>query len=216
MKTLRLSLLSLLACAAAFNARAATPAVPQKDAFLFAYFYVNGEDGLHLAWSPDGYKFEMLGGDRSYLRPTVGESKIMRDPCLFRGPDGTFHLVWTTSWDGKTLGYASSKDLLTWSAQKEVPVMVHEPEAQNVWAPEITFDPVKQEYVIFWSTTILGKFRETENTNRRPERNHRIYSVTTKDFETFTPAKLHYDGGFNVIDATLAPTGNEWLMFVKN
>jgi polygalacturonase len=217
MKPFRLCLLSLLACAAsAFTARAATPAAPQKDAYLFAYFYVNGEDGLHLAASDDGYKFELLGGDRSYLRPTVGEQKIMRDPCLFRGPDGTFHLVWTTSWAGKTLGYASSKDLITWSAQKEIPVMAHEAQAQNVWAPEITFDPVKQEYVIFWSTTILGKFRETENTNRRPERNHRIYAVTTKDFETFSPAKLYYDGGFNVIDATLAPNGSEWLMFVKN
>ncbi len=214
MKRIRNLLLSLAACVAALTARAGD--TPADKAYLFAYFYVNGEDGLHLAWSPDGYKFEMLGGDRSYLRPTVGEAKIMRDPCIFRGPDGLFHLVWTTSWEGKTLGYASSKDLLVWSEQKEIPVMAHEEKAQNVWAPEITFDPVNQEYVIFWSTTILGKFRETENTNRRPERNHRIYSVTTKDFETFTPAKLHYDGGFNVIDATLAPNGDEWLMFVKN
>jgi polygalacturonase len=216
MKPLRLFLLSLIACASALSARAATPDAPQKDAYLFAYFYVNGEDGLHLAASTDGYKFEMLGGDRSYLRPVVGDAKIMRDPCLFQGPDGVFHLVWTDAWAGKTLGYASSKDLLTWSEQKEIPVMADEPNAQNVWAPEITFDPIQQEYVIFWSTTILGRFRETENTNRRPERNHRIYSVTTKDFKTFTPARLHYDGGFNVIDATLAPDGDEWLMFVKN
>ncbi|MGC4074214.1 MAG: hypothetical protein QM760_17225, partial [Nibricoccus sp.] len=132
MKLSRL-LFPLLAVAAAVATHAASPAAPQKDAYLFAYFYVNGEDGLHLAASDDGYTFELLGGDRSYLRPTVGESKIMRDPCLFRGPDGTFHLVWTTSWGGKTLGYASSKDLITWSAQKEIPVMAHEPQAQNVW-----------------------------------------------------------------------------------
>jgi hypothetical protein len=70
--------------------------------------------------------------------------------------------------------------------------------------------------LIFWSTTIVGKFKETENSNRGPERNHRIYSTTTKDFVSFSPTRLHYDGGFNVIDATMARNGSSWLMFVKN
>jgi hypothetical protein len=158
----------------------------------------------------------MLGGGRPYLRPEVGEEKIMRDPCLYRGPDGVFRLVWTTGWTGKTIGYASSRDLLTWSEQKAIPVMAHEPEVQNCWAPELIWDPAKQHYLIFWSSTILGRFPETAMSNKRPERNHRIYATTTTDFATFTPTRLLYDGGFNVIDATLAPNGGEWLMFVKN
>ncbi|MCX7009378.1 MAG: glycosyl hydrolase, partial [Kiritimatiellaeota bacterium] len=36
-------------------------------AYLFTYFTKNGEDGLHLAWSADGYKWEKLGGGKSFL-----------------------------------------------------------------------------------------------------------------------------------------------------
>ena len=189
--------------------------LPEK-CFLFAYFEVNGEDGLHLAWSRDGFMWELLGGGQSYLVPTVGEAKLMRDPCLLHGPDGVFRLVWTTSWRGKTVGYASSRDLLVWSEQQAIPVMAHEPDAQNCWAPEVIWDDRKQHYLIFWSTTVLGRFRETEFSNNNPERNHRVYSTTTRDFATFTPTRLHYDGGFNVIDATLTKAGDCWLMFVKN
>lgn len=51
--------------------------------------------------------------------------------------------------------------------------------------------------------TCLGRFRETENSNKGREGNHRIYGTTTKDFHSFAPTRLLYDGGFNVIDASL-------------
>jgi beta-xylosidase len=167
--------------------------------------------------SADGYKFEMLNGGRSYLRPVAGENKLMRDPHLYRAPDGTFHLVWTTGWTGRTIGYASSKDLVTWSEQKAIPVMTHEPEARNCWAPELVWDDARKHYLIFWSTTILGRFPDTALSNTKPERNHRIYATTTTDFASFTPTRLLYEGGFNVIDANLLRDDDgSWLMFVKN
>lgn len=189
-----------------------------ETCYLFAYFYHDREgEGFRLAWSADGYRFEMLNGGRSYLRPTAGENKLMRDPHLYRAPDGTFHLVWTTGWTGRTIGYASSKDLITWSEQKAIPVMAHEPEARNCWAPELVWDDARKHYLIFWSTTILGRFSDTALSNTRPERNHRIYATTTTDFSTFTPTRLLYDGGFNVIDANLLRDDDgSWLMFVKN
>lgn len=201
----------------AIRAAEPAPALPET-CYLFAYFYHDREgEGLRLAWSLDGYTFHALNNAQSYLRPTAGEAKILRDPCLYRAADGTFHLVWTTGWTGKTIGYASSRDLLQWSDQKAIPVMEHEPEAQNSWAPELVWDETQQHFLILWSTTILGRFPETAMSNRRPERNHRIYSTTTKDFVTFTPTKLHYDGGYNVIDANfLQAADGSWLMFVKN
>jgi len=209
----------LLACWAAVGIGAVTqPSAPLPETcYLFSYFLGNGEDGLHLAWSRDGLRWNILNEGRSYLTPRVGESKLMRDPCLLYGPDGLFHMVWTTSWEGKTIGYASSGDLIKWSEQKAVPVMAHEPGTRNCWAPEIIYDPQKQHYLIFWSSTISGRFQETALSGSRPDRNHRIYSTTTRDFETFSPAKLHYDGGYNVIDATMIPAHDKgWLMFVKN
>lgn len=193
---------------------AATAGAPEK-AFLFSYFIGNGEDGLHLAWSRDGYHWERLNSGRSYLRPEVGESKLMRDPCLLRGPDGTFHLVWTTSWKGKTIGYAHSGDLVHWSAQKAIPVMAHEPAALNCWAPEIVWDAQHREFLIFWATTVTNRFRETAGGGDE-QYNHRVYATTTTDFTSFTPTRLFYDPGFNVIDATILAAGGRYYLIVKD
>jgi len=193
---------------------AATAGVPEK-AFLFSYFIGNGEDGLHLAWSRDGYHWDRLNGGRSYLRPEVGESKLMRDPCLLRGPDGTFHLVWTTSWKGKTIGHATSRDLIHWSAQKAIPVMAHEPAALNCWAPEIAWDAQHREFLIFWATTVTNRFRETAGGGDE-QYNHRIYATSTTDFTSFTPTRLFYDPGFNVIDATMLSADGRFYLIIKD
>ena len=77
------------------------------ESFLFTSFRGNGEDGLHLAWSTNGYYWQALQADRSFLKPEVGAYRIMRDPCLAEGPDGTFHLVWTSGWtadQGRIIG----------------------------------------------------------------------------------------------------------------
>jgi hypothetical protein len=50
----------------------------------------------------------------------------------------------------------------------------------------------------------------------KPPRNHRLYSTTTKDFVTFTPTRVHYEPGFNIIDETMVRDGADWMMFVKN
>jgi Arabinosidase BT_3657-like, N-terminal len=99
---------------------AQAPAATRSVSYLFSYFVGNGEDGLHLAWSEDGYRWKTLNQGRSYLQPRVGESKLMRDPCLLRGPDGRFHMVWTTSWGGQICyrdhhyGAVRSQDLVNW------------------------------------------------------------------------------------------------------
>ncbi len=192
-----------------------TPEKPDATCYLFSYFIGNGEDGLHLASSRDGYKWEALNDGKSYLTPEVGEKKLMRDPCLLRGPDGTFHMVWTTAWDGQTIGYSSSKDLKIWTPQKAIRVMQNEPTTRNCWAPEIVYDEVKQEFLIFWASTIPGRFPETEGAGD-DKYNHRMYSTTTKDFETFTPTRLFYEPGFNVIDATILRAENRFYLIVKD
>jgi hypothetical protein len=190
----------------------ATAARAADTAYLFTYFTKNGEDGLHLAWSADGYKWEKLNDGKSYLAPTVGISKLLRDPCVVRGPDGTFHLVWTAGWTENDIGYSSTKDFITWTPQHSIPVMAHEPTVRNTWAPEINYDEKRGEFLIFWASTIPGKFAETAGASE-DNYNHRIYATTTKDFATYTPTKLFYDPGFSVIDATfLHADGKHWLI----
>jgi beta-xylosidase len=210
-RRLLLALLPALLTACASPAPQAPVPAP-GDAYVFAYFTKNGEDGLHLAASGDGYRWEKLGGGASYLKPAVGISKLMRDPCIVRGPDGTFHMVWTAGWNEGGIGYASSKDLVHWSEQRYLPVMAHEPGTLNAWAPEIAWDGKHGEFVIFWSSTVPGKFPATDGSSE-DKYNHRIYATTTRDFTAFTPTRLFYDPGFSVIDATfLRANGRDYLL----
>lgn len=205
-------LVGRLVLAPLLAACASAPQAPAGDAYVFAYFTKNGEDGLHLAASSDGYRWDKLNGGASYLTPTVGVSKLMRDPCIARGPDGTYHMVWTAGWTEGGIGYASSKDLVHWSAQRYLPVMAHEPTALNAWAPEIAWDGKRGEFLIYWSSTIPGRFPEGDG-HGDGKYNHRIYATTTKDFASFTPTRLFYDPGFSVIDATLLHVaGRDWLL----
>src|SRR5580765_7437384 len=159
-------------------------AAQQPPAYLFSYFTNNGEDGLHFLSSGDGLTWSLVNGGRSFLYPAVG-SRLMRDPSIARGPDGTFHLVWTTGWWDTGIGIAHSKDLVEWSEQKFLPVMAGVSGAQNCWAPEIFFDEDNGRYLIFWATTTV----------REPDTSHRIYYVETRDFKTYTPAKILFDEG---------------------
>ena len=186
-----------------------------KDVFMFSYFKNNGEDGLHLAYSMDGLKWKALNNDQSFLEPELSKDKLMRDPCIILGPDGKYHMVWTVSWNEKGIGYANSEDLITWSQQKFIPVMQHEKETRNSWAPELFYDDIENQYLIFWASTVSDSFT---NTSEQTEDgyNHRMYYTTTKDFDNFSETKLFVEPGFNVIDATIAKNENEYFMIIKD
>lgn len=207
MKKIFFQMLFLLSTAAGL---AQTEAV-----YMFSYFKDNGQDGLHLAYSRDGMAWTALKNDSSFLQPAVAKDKLMRDPCIIRGADNKFHMVWTVSWNDAGIGYASSADLVHWSQQQFIPVMKDEPAARNCWAPEIFYDALHKQYMIYWATTIPGRFMAGD-TAGDDKYNHRIYYVTTRDFKTFSKTKLLYDHGFNVIDATIQKAGKRFVMFLKD
>ncbi len=188
----------------------------QKSVYLFSYFVDNGQDGLHLAYSTDGLKWTALNDGKSYLVPTVGKDKLMRDPFILQGNDGVFHMVWTSGWWDKYIGYASSKDLIHWSEQKTIPAMEHEPTAKNSWAPEMVYDPENKEYIIFWATTIPGRHSDIADSEREKGLNHRMYCTKTRDFKTFSPTELFFNPDFSTIDATILPKNNKFYMILKN
>ncbi len=186
-----------------------------ENVYRCSYFDNNGEDGLHLAYSKDGLAWAALHHDSSFVTPTVSNDKLMRDPCIIRGGDGLFHMVWTVSWNEKGIGHATSADLVHWSQQQYIPVMQHEAGALNCWAPEIIYQATTKQYMIYWATTITGRFTSSDSTSEG-KYNHRIYYTLTKDFKTFTTAKLLYDKGFSVIDATIQPYNKGYVMFLKD
>ncbi len=182
-------------------------------AYLFTSFRGNGEDGLHLAYSLDGYKWEALHNDESFLQPRAG-NKLMRDPCLRRAPDGIFHMVWTTGWKEKGFGYASSQDLMNWSEQVFVPITEELKGTMNTWAPELFYDQKKNQWLIIWATTVEGFFPEIEKDDGGF--NHRQYYTTTRDFKVFSEAKLFFDPGYNCIDGTLIEEGGKYHFIFKD
>lgn len=208
MKRFFLSTILLLSMATGFA---------QTKVYLFSYFINNSADGLHLAYSYDGLKWEALNNNQSFLKPEVGKDKLMRDPSICQAPDGTFHMVWTSSWTDRIIGYASSKDLINWSEQVAIPVMMHEPTAHNCWAPELFYDEPSKTYYIFWATTIPGRHKEIPTSESEKGLNHRMYYVTTKDFKTYSETKMFFDPDFSVIDAAIVKDNNgELIMIVKN
>ncbi|MFT7772203.1 glycoside hydrolase family 43 protein [Roseateles sp.] len=186
-----------------------------RSSYLFVHFVKNGADGLHLAVSNDGYRWEKVNSGRTVLVPKVGKERLIRDPNIILGKDGTFHMVWTTGWNASGIGYSSSRDLLNWTDQREIPVMAHEPNVLNAWAPEIIFDEKADEFLIHWASTVPGKFENTAGTSEK-NYNHRIYSTTTKDFQHFGKTRLFYDPGFSVIDATLLRFNGRQYWFAKD
>jgi hypothetical protein len=209
---------TLAFAAAAFVGGAApadlTPAGEPVAGYAFTYFTGNGEDGLHLATSADGLAWEVANGGKAAFNARAGSQKLMRDPCAIQALDGTFHLVWTTGWSGKDIGYARSSDLVAWTGAKTIPVMEKEPEARNCWAPEVFHDDAGKQFLLFWATTIPGRFPQTDGQDGK--NNHRIYFTATKDFETFAPTAMLYDHGFNVIDATMMRCDGRTVMFLKD
>ncbi len=184
-----------------------------RKAWVFTSFHEPADKGLRMLYSYDGKKWTDL--DTVLLHPSVGNQQVMRDPSMVQDKNGTFHLVWTSSWRGdKGFGYAFSKDLIHWSAQQFIPVMQHEPVVVNTWAPEIFYDDVGDQFMIIWASCIPRRF---ERGIEEDSNNHRMYVTTTKDFRTFSETKLFLDPGFSVIDAVIVKKGEkDYVLVLKD
>jgi len=187
-----------------------TSCISQKDVYFFTSFHEPANEGLRMLYSYDGYNWEDL--DTKLLKPEAGTQKVMRDPSIVQGPDGTFHLVWTSSWKGDYgFGYASSKDLVHWSKQQHIEVMSYDTSTVNVWAPELFYDEATRQFFIIWASTVPYKFDKGIEDEFN---NHRLYYVTTKDFKKYSETRLFYDPGYSSIDATLVNRGKEDYVLV--
>ena len=184
----------------------------QDYVYLFTSFHEADQKFLRFLWSEDGYHWTNVPG--TFLEADVGEAKQFRDPSITQGPDGVYHLVWTTGWhDAQGFGCASSKDLVHWSNQQFIPVMANEPTTVNVWAPEIFYDQMDQQFVIVWASTIPGRFPDMFESHTN---NQRLYFTTTRDFELYAPTELFLDPKFSVIDPFIAQDGDRYVLICKD
>ena len=174
--------------------------------WLFTSFRGNG-DGLHVAYSDDAQHWTEI--NRVLLKPNVGGG-LMRDPQITRGPDGVFHMVWTSGWGDQGIGYARSSDLVHWSPQRFLPVMENTPGTKTCWAPETFYDRDSQQFIIIWSSNVEPPGEEPPQGGY-----HRAYYSVTKDFEEFTEPQMLFDPGVNNIDTTLLEVGDKYRIVFK-
>lgn len=189
-------------------------AAAEPTGYIYAYFKggwpTGGSSGVYLSFSTDGLNYTPLNDDQAVITPPqspqfpTGENQ-MRDPSVVYGPDGKFHMVWTTGITTKTIGYSSSDDLVTWSTPQRIEVWNPGDNVANTWAPELYYDQDEEEYLIVWAS----------NLNNGP---HKLYSLTTADFQSFSePAEFYY-AGQTVIDGMIArdEANDQYLMAVKD
>ena len=227
-----------VACAAAARA---TKTAASQDGYVYSSFTGDGEDGLHLLTSLDGKAWQAV---RNYASMFKQSSGLMRDPCICRGGDGKYHLVWTSGWWDHRIGISHSTNLIDWETgvflyvwadyrgkgdeesdgtrwpkdlSKEVS---RSAKVRNCWAPDMFYDDQTKEYVIFWASTIDDPtvFPKTWDAKRWERMNQRIYYVSTKDFKTYTPRKYFYAPADHVvIDACICKVApGTYRMVIKD
>ena len=226
MHTRSLGLLGYLLLALFLSTAPLSAEEKKDDLFLLPYFLGNGETGVYFAYSYDGLKFDWLNDGKVIMpAPPWGDESLTRDPSIvYRG--GKFHMVWTTSWNSRSLGYCSSTDLHTWSTPRKIDVWGERTDARNTWAPELMWDPEKQEYLILWSSTLKAEFDDGDGSEDMHGYDHRSYASRTRDFESFTTPELFFspDPECSVIDPFIAhddrntedSVDDRWVMVIKH
>ncbi len=216
----------------------AAPATFASDNDLSAYLMVYHKDqdhGLHFAVSEDGYTWTALNGDRQIIAAdTIAEQKGIRDPHIFRGPDGAYYIAMTdlhvfgqrdgirdTQWerDGAKYGWGNNRglvfmkstDLINWTHTgidfSKLPPQegMDWSEVGCVWAPETVYDEEEGKLMVHF-TTRQGK-----------DKNIIYYVYVNDDFNAIEgkPQLLVEAPGraFNIIDSNITKVGDTYHLF---
>ncbi|MBO5776443.1 MAG: glycoside hydrolase family 43 protein [Clostridia bacterium] len=154
------------------------------DKYLFCYFTGNApkEESVHLAVSEDGYIFKALNKNKPIIKQTLGR-KCCRDPYIFRDQNNVFHIIATDMrcYDGwannNSMVVWDSDDLITWKNERIIDFSMFEATktANRVWAPEVIYDKIRGEYMIYWT-----------HNNADDDLDSITWYAYTKDFSTLT------------------------------
>lgn len=150
----------------------------EKDmgAYLMVY-HKDATHGLYMAISHDGREFTALNNDQPVIAgDTIAMQKGIRDPHIFRAPNGSFYLAMTdlhifaqqkgyreTEWerDGAQFGWGNNRglvlmksdDLIHWK-RANIRFDTMDASLSDIgcaWAPETAYDYAKQKLVIYFT-----------------------------------------------------------------
>ncbi|HTG65800.1 MAG TPA: family 43 glycosylhydrolase [Flavobacterium sp.] len=213
-----------------FEYKNAVPTEKDMSAYLMVY-HTDETHSIHMALSKDGYSFTSLNENKPIIDgKEIADQKGIRDPHIFRGPDGAFYLAMTdlhvfakrdglrdTEWerDSKIYAWGNNKalilmksfDLINWTRAN---IRMDEISAQFkeigcAWAPEITYDDQ------------LGKLMIYFTMRYRNEPNKLYYAYVNNDFnklESIPQLLFEYPNKkVSAIDADITKVGDTYHMF---
>ncbi len=230
---LRIGLLSAGKGSAGFSQFRYKNAIPQeKD--MSAYLMVFHKDethGLYMAISRDGYTFTALNdGEPVIAGDTIAWQRGIRDPHIFRGPDGAFYLAMTdlrvfaqrdgyqdTEWerDGREYGWGNNRglvlmkswDLINWKRTniRFDKLSAGLSEIGCVWAPEVAYDDKNGRLMIYFTM----RFKNEAN---------KLYYVYVNDefdkIETLPQILFEYPSEkVSAIDGDITKVGDNYHLF---
>ncbi|MBQ3518555.1 MAG: glycoside hydrolase family 43 protein [Clostridia bacterium] len=193
--------------------------------YLFAHFKEkltpDGEQ-VYFSISKDGLNWEEVNGGNPILTAKLGEKgcrdiTVMRlhtggfvvlttDLCIVYRMDENHNVNWkeVNSTGSKCLRLWETEDLVHFSDEK----LIHmgRDDFGCLWAPEIFFDEINEEYLIHWGSTLA----EDNFTHMS------IFCCTTKDFETFSEPKLYFTKNNEILDSHITKIGDTYHLFYKN
>lgn len=197
----------------------------EKDmgAYLFTYFN-DPTHSLFMAISYDGYTFTSVNnGEPIISGDSIAEQRGIRDPHLFRAPNGSFYIAMTdlhvfgqqmglrtTRWErpdrygwgnNRGLVLMKSDDLIHWT-HTEVRIDKLFPETFGeigcAWAPQTTWDPKTKKLMVYFTIR-----------QQAGGRTKLYYSYANDDFTTLeTEPRLLFeypDEKIQVLDADICP-----------
>lgn len=230
---LRIGLLSTGKGSAGFKQFRYKNAVPQeKD--MSAYLMVFHKDethGLYMAVSRDGYTFTALNDAEPVIAgDTIAYQRGIRDPHIYRGPDGAFYLAMTdlhvfakrdgyreTEWerDGKMYGWGNNRglvlmkswDLVNWKRAniRFDKLTAGLSEIGCAWAPEVTYNEKQGKLMIYYTM----RFRNEAN---------KLYYVYVNDefdtIESLPQILFEYPNeDVSAIDGDITKVGDKYHLF---
>ena len=206
----------------------------KASCYLMVY-HKDQDHGLHMALSRDGYTWTALNDDHPIIGgDTIAMQHGIRDPHIFRGPDGAFYLAMTdlhvfgrragirqTEWerDGKRYGWGNNRglvlmkstDLIHWTRTNidftKLPAQegMDWQEVGCVWAPETVYDEEKGQLMIHFTT------------RQGNGKNVIYYAYVNNDYTQLTsqPQLLAEAPGqaYNIIDSDIIRVGDTYHLF---
>jgi beta-xylosidase len=208
----------------------AVPAEKDMSAYLMV-FHKDETHGLYMALSNDGYSFTALNNGHPVIAgDTIADQKGIRDPHIYRGPDGAFYMSMTdlhvfakrdglrdTEWerDGNVYGWGNnrdlvlmkSRDLINWNRTnlRFPEISAQFAEIGCAWAPETMYDKAKGKLMLYFTMRYKN------------EANKLYYAYVNNDYtklETIPQLLFEYpDEEVSAIDADITDVDGKYHMF---